>query len=374
MRPMVIDRRTMLVGLGGALSTALLPPAHAASAEHYAAARRAPDGSYSAAIFGRDGLDVTAVALPGRGHGLAVCPVRGRCVVFARRPGSFAVGFSLDRSQPPVMFEAPEGRHLYGHGVFSRDGRLLYVTENDFEAGQGVIGVYDATASFARIGEFPSYGVGPHDLALLRGGTLAVANGGLREHPDIGGGRRVLNLDAIETSLVYIDAASGDLLDRHVIECGSGISLRHLAVGRDGTVVLGAQIVDGAGFGKDRIPALVYRHRMHSPLRATHLEGEVELKLAGYVSSIAVDAAGEVAAVTSSRGETVALIEIASGRVLETLTCNDVSGVASTDVPGSFLVTSGEGAIVGPIGSGLVPTAALRSDWQWDNHAVRITA
>ena len=36
-----------------------------------------------------------------------------------------------------------EGRHFFGHGVFSPDGKLLYATENDFEAARGVIGVYD---------------------------------------------------------------------------------------------------------------------------------------------------------------------------------------------------------------------------------------
>ena len=208
-----------------------------------------------------------SIDLPERGHGLAVCANSGRCIIFARRPGSFAIAFSADRSRAPVLFEAPEGRHLYGHGAFSRDGRLLYATENDFEAGRGVIGVYDATASFHRIGEFPSHGTGPHDLALLRGEILVVANGGLREHPDIGGGRRVLNLDGIETSLVYIDAATGDLLERHVIGAGGALSLRHLEIGRDSTVVLGAQVVDGAPGGQSGAQGLVYRHRRQEPAR-----------------------------------------------------------------------------------------------------------
>lgn len=346
--------------------------AHGHPVRLYAAARSAHDGSFSAAIFGRDGRDVASVALPERGHGLAVCPRSGRCVVFARRPGSFAVAFSADRSLETVVFEAPEGRHLYGHGVFSRDGRLLYVTENDFEAGRGIIGVYDASASFRRIGEFPSHGVGPHDLALLHAGTLVVANGGLREHPDIGGGRRVLNLNAIETSLVYIDPATGDLLERHVAGASGRLSLRHLGIGGDDTVVLGAQVVDGAPSDPSGATGLVYRHRRQAPLVATHLGTKLDARLAGYVSSVGIDTAGEIAAVTSSRGATVAILEIASGRVLGTSTCEDVSGVAAGARAGCFLITSGTGAIVGDVSIPSGAGEAIRSGWRWDNHAVRV--
>jgi hypothetical protein len=41
---------------------------------------------------------------------------------------------------------------------------------------EGVIGVYDARANYKRIDEFPTFGIGPHDLALLPDGkTLVVA-------------------------------------------------------------------------------------------------------------------------------------------------------------------------------------------------------
>ena len=73
-------------------------------ASFYAAARRASDGSYSAAIFTADGQDVRAVALPERGHDITVCPVTRRCVVFARRPGNFAIAFSANRDEPPLAF------------------------------------------------------------------------------------------------------------------------------------------------------------------------------------------------------------------------------------------------------------------------------
>jgi len=352
-------------------------PTLAQSAGHslFAAARRGPDGRYSAAIFSPDGRDVTSVVLPGRGHDIAVCPVTRRCVAFARRPGNFAVVFSVDRGEPPVVFEAPEDRHFYGHGVFSPDGRLLYTTENDFEAARGVIGIYDATARFRRIGEFASHGVGPHDLAFLSSpNVLVIANGGLREHPDIGNGRRVLNLDAIETSLVYVDVTSGTRLEKHAVPAGGALSLRHLEVGQDDTVVLGAQIVKGVPGGNPLTEALIYRHRRQAPLVATSLPNEASAALSGYVSSVAVDSSGTVAAATSSKAGAVVMIDIATGKLLGIAAMTDVSGVARRSGSRDFLLTSGTGAIAdAPAAHGAV-TALGATAFNWDNHAIFLGA
>src|SRR6185312_463931 len=121
---------------------------------------------------------------PARGHDLVQRPGTRECVVFARRPGTFAIAFSTDASAAPVEFQSKPDRHFFGHGSFSRDGRLLLTSENDFEAVRGVIGVRDATAGYRQIGEFDAAGMEPHDLCLLSDGrTLVIANGGLETHP-----------------------------------------------------------------------------------------------------------------------------------------------------------------------------------------------
>ena len=364
---MVIDRRTILLG-----SCSLLAGAGAAWADKkatvfFAAARKGADGNYSAAIFTADGRDVRAVPLPDRGHDITACPVTRRCVVFARRPGNFAIAFSADRSAPPISFSTPDDRHFYGHGVFSRDGRLLYATENDFENARGIIGVYDVAANFKRIGEFPSYGIGPHDLAFLHGQPVVViANGGLIEHPDFGRGRRVLNPDAIETSLAYVDVRTGDLLERHVLSRTEQLSLRHLDIGRDNTVVLGGQLQTKTRNGH----ALVYKHRREQELSAFGLADEIVNRFSGYISSVAVDASGEMAAVTSSRGAVATMIDIASGTVVRSVTCRDVSGISPSAVPKAFLVTSGDGLIGQASNDGFVQSA--ETPWLWDNHAIMV--
>ena len=58
----------------------------------------------------------------------------------------------------------------------------------------------------------------------------------------------------------------------------------------------------------------MFTHRRQKALSAVVLPAELKDRLAGYVSSVAVDASGEVAAVTSSRGNLTAMIEIRTGR------------------------------------------------------------
>ncbi len=341
------------------------------SLPRYAAARRARDGTYSVGIFDANGQDLRAIPLPARGHDLAICPSTSRCVAFARRPGTFAVAFSLRAADQPIAFSTVADRHFYGHGVFSRDGRLLFSTENDFQSGQGVIGVYDASDRFRRVGEFRSYGIGPHDMALMRNGsTLVVANGGMREHPDFGDGRRVLNAGALETSLAYIDAGSGDLLERHDLAKGKPISLRHLDVGHDDTVIIGAQLEKGAEPGTP----VAFTHRRQQPMAACSLPQQLLVHLKGYISSVAVDRSGQIAALTSSRGAVAVLLDLKTQRLLRTVTMQDISGIAPGCGTRDFLTTSGHGVIARVSADVPTRTTVSRTAWQWDNHAIAFSA
>src|SRR5690606_36626678 len=275
---------------------------------------RSPDGAFSAAIFRPDGTDVNAVALPARGHDVTVCPVTRTCVAFARRPGNFAVAFRRDKGWKPIRFTTPPDRHFYGHGIFSRGGRILVATENDFEAGRGCIGLYDATAGFRRIGEMESHGVGPHDIALMKDGrTLVIANGGIETHPAIGGGRTQLNRATMSPSLAYVDTISGELIERHDLPEGlSQLSLRHLHAGANRMVVIGGQLTGDVTAG---IP-LILRHRLGELPQMVELPDGLSPRLRGYISSVAVDASGEIAALTGSRGGIVLFIDIATCRLL----------------------------------------------------------
>lgn len=369
MRPMVIDRRAFLGG-GAALigAAALAGPASASvTPQLFAAARRDADG-FAAAVFDANGRDVRRIALPGRGHDVAFHAATGRCVAFARRPGNFAVAFSASGRQLPIAFTTPADRHFYGHGVFSRDGQLLYATENDYDGARGCIGIYDAAGRYQRVGELPSGGIGPHDVQLSQDGRhLIVANGGIETHPDIGRGRAKLNLATMSPNIARVSLASGEMVETLELSPDlAKVSLRHLELAGQQRIVVGAQTQRGApgdapiAFASDSRGRLV-------PLV---LPRDISKRMQNYVSSIAVDAAGEVAAVTSARGATVAFFDLGTRRYLGHRLRPDVSGIAPAR--SGFLITSGAGDIATATPNAPLSINAATAH-QWDNHARALT-
>ncbi len=361
MLPMVIDRRKFI----GGLATSILPATATAdsSAETLFASNIVEhDGKSAAVAFSSQRGLLHKQPLPGRGHDLTYNRTSGLLVAFARRPGNFAVAFDHTKDRPPQSFTTPKNRHFYGHGVFSADGRLLYTTENDFENAAGIIGVYDVAAGFKRIGEHRSYGLGPHDIAVLSDDrTLVVANGGIETHPD--SGRRPLNVATMQSSLAYIDRETGDLLERHEL-AGSRqkLSIRHLDVAQNDTVVFGCQFKGPKWEAID----LVGVHQRGRELDFLTAEPDTNRALRQYVSSIAVDRAGEVAGVTSSRGQAVIYVDVRQRRIFRQSSFPDVSGVAAR-AAGGFVLTGGHGDW------GVSPAKPLRSGkerWSWDNHAL----
>ncbi|WP_454674792.1 DUF1513 domain-containing protein [Achromobacter pestifer] len=364
---MVIDRRRFLslaaaLGLSPGAALAVLP---ANGGPLYLSARKR-GGRDEAVLLDETGGDRLVVPMPARGHSFAIDPATQRAAVFGRQPGFFAVAFSLRGGEEPQALPMPDERHFFGHGAFVDGGRLLVATENDFEAGRGVLGIYDASpgSAWRRIGEFDSGGIGPHEVVLMPDGkTLCVANGGILTHPDYG--KLELNLDTMRPSLAYIDAASGQLLEK--VEFAPELhrlSIRHLALASDGCVWFGCQYMGPAA---DR-PALVGRHRRGAALEL--FEGPVETlrNMRNYVGSVTVDASGGIVATSSPVGGQVIYWDAASGRCLGTTRLADGCGVAPAADAG-FLVSSGLGAMLRTDAAGREsPVLPPSREVSWDNH------
>ncbi len=364
---MVIDRRQFTAGSLIAAAQCALPHTVDAGARNViAGTTRKADGSHAAVIYDLEKGLLSSAALPDRGHDITVNPVTGECVAFARRPGNFAIAFGVSRKRVPIAFSAPVGRHFYGHGVFAKDGRVLYTTENEIDTGAGVIGVWDATARYRRVGELPAFGIGPHDINLLGDGrTLVVANGGIRTHP--GHGRQPLNLATMAPSLIYLDRTTGDLIERHALpQARHKVSIRHLDVGKGNTVVFGCQFKGP----RSQVTDLVGFHRRGEALHFVRQTPALHKALRHYVSSIAVDRDGENCAVTSSRGQHVVVFDLVRRRVAGMHALRDVSGIAPARLPGHFIATSGLGDLARTNARQCVQLPE-RPDWSWDNHAVR---
>lgn len=326
----------------------------------FASAAKTDDGYFVAALVSEQGRLISTVKLPGRGHDIVQCPITDRFVVFARRPGNFAIVF--DRAGTHVStIMTPAGRHFYGHGTFSSNGHLLYATENDFEAARGIIGVYDVTNSFKRVGEFYSGGVGPHDVMLTPGGQyLCVANGGVETHPDFG--REKLNLTTMQSNICWIDVDTGGLVARHELPASlQKLSLRHLTQGVQNSFWVGGQY---QGVQTDNAPLLA-RISMDEPIEFIELPENANQLMSGYIGSLAASQDKEKIALTSSRSDVAVVFDVTQGTVEITAQSN-AGGAAWPTIGKKPIISTGNGYI----GSGR--TSMLKSEIFFDNHLRRV--
>lgn len=354
----LIDRRSFMKAAGINFAAALSPRSVSALQRAdavYASGFRAADGSFGIATVSERGEIVDRVALPARAHGMAFCPSSGHVVAFARRPGTFALAFRADKTAEPWMVTAPEGRHYYGHGAFSPDGRFLYASENDFEANRGMIGVYAAADGFRRVGEFDAQGIGTHDMAVSDdGAVLVVANGGIETHPDFG--RTKLNLDRMEPSLALLDARDGRLIQKHSL---SGplrqLSTRHLAVGDAGRIWFAGQW-EGA---RNALPPLVGHLRRGEDIAFTPLPEQVTEELAGYVGAIAVNRRDGIVGLTSPKGGLAVSLDARTGAIVSKERIANAAGVAPAAK--GVAVSSYDGRF-----------NETQTSVAWDQHIIRI--
>ena len=367
---MAIDRRAALGLLAGGLAAPLLPrPLRAARAVPlWLSARAGEDGGYSVSGFRRSGAAAFDLELPGRGHSFAVSPDGRAAVHFARRPGEFALAIDLARGVVSGTFAPPEDRRFQGHGAFCPDGRLLYASENDFEAARGAIGIYAAAGGYARVGELPSHGIGPHEIVALPDGvTLAVANGGIATHPDMP--RVKLNLPDMAPSLCLVDRRSGALLGEYRLDAAlNRLGIRHLAVGRNGAVAAAMQYEGPRG---DVVP-LVALHR-EGGMRLLKAPDSVLRAMRQYCGGVAFDTGGRVVAASAPRGNVVSFWDAGTGAWLSCAPVPDGSGIAPAGRPGEFIATSGRGgAFLIDARSGAARPLGGRflQAGRWDNHLV----
>lgn len=358
MRSMEIDRRTFLFGTAIALAPM---PARAlglsgAREELFASTCQLPDGSYGLAVFGLSGGVRFTYRLPARGHDVALSPDRRSAVVFARRPGTFAAAFDLTRQSEPQIFSSPEGRHFYGHGTFSPDGRLLYATENDFDGARGIVGIYDPAAGYRRIGEFFSGGIGPHELVFLSARRLIVANGGVETHPATG--RRKLNLSRLDSNLCLIDPAHGEILATFRTPAGSrDLSIRHMGVDANDDIWIGCQSEGPA----TQTPPLVGRLGKEGDVALFSAPEAVQATMRNYIGDVAVSADGLRVATSAPRGNRILVWDL-SGNLIEAAPIPDSCGITASGAS-TFLATRGDGTLA-EIGG----RSEAHPGFRWDNH------
>ncbi len=355
-------RRAFLEAAGAGFVAALLP-GRAEALERsellLASATQQPNGGFGAVVLTETGKLIHSVDLPVRGHDVTYSAAAGRAAVFARQPGMFAVVFDPAGRVPPVTIPSAEGRHFFGHGAFSPDGKLLYATENDFENTRGVIGIFDVAGGYTRIGEFDTYGIGPHELLLLPDGkTFAVANGGIETHPDYG--RTELNLSTMDPSLSFVDARDGHLIGQlRLPPALHRLSIRHMVVDARNRIWFGCQFRGD----ESEQPQLIGHATLDGEIGLIELPPEALRGLRNYVGGLAISDDRTTIAASSPVGGTLLTFDAESRQVGALVDFRRTCG-AAPDVAG-FIATNGFGQMAGVAGS-TVPEQAF--DFQFDEH------
>ena len=360
------QRRAFLKAAGAGFVASLMPRGASALERAelvFASSIQKQAGGYAAALVSEAGTLIASVDLPDRGHDLTFSPTTGQAVVFARQPGTFAVVFDPAGAVAPQTITSIEGRHFFGHGAFSPDGKLLYATENDFENARGVIGIYDVAGGFRRIGEFDTFGTGPHEMLLMPDGqTFVIANGGIETHPDYG--RAELNIETMDPSVAFVDRRTGGLIGQLRLADGlHKLSIRHMAFDAHGRVWFGCQFRGDPG---DR-PQLVGYATRDGEIRLIELPEETLGDLRNYVGSLAASRDGAIIGVSSPEGNTILAIDPVTGGVIDALSMRNGCGIAG-DATG-LLASSGDGELGGLAGS---PAQRISVPVLFDNHLRRV--
>lgn len=289
--------------------------------------------------FGVVGIDadrqiVWQTTMPERVHDIVVQPIidaqdrlsntaQSRdVVVMGRRPSEKFWVLEAATGQVKATINALDNRHFYGHACYSLDGKWLYVTENDTVSLNGKIGLYDAYENYKKIAEFDSHGIGPHELIMHPDGkTLVIANGGIKTEQ---ASREELNLDTMRPSLVYLDRYDGSLLEQ--VEPGHNqMSVRHLAMHDNGTVMIGIQF---QGDKHINVPLVLTHKRGDTdfcPLRMPHNQWQ---RFHQYIASVAVDSERNQLCVTTPIGGCAALFDLNTYALIDTIRLPDCAGAA----------------------------------------------
>jgi hypothetical protein len=314
------------------------------------------------------GNEISRISLPARGHdAINIEGKPGRAIIFARRPGLYAFEVDFISGQIVHHIRPEQGYHFYGHGVLSTRENTLLTSENHFGTGNGFIVERDAS-NYQIINRYPSGGIGPHQIALMSNDeTLAIANGGIKTHPDQP--RKKLNIDSMKPNLSYLDLVSGKIIEQHQLD-NPQLSIRHLGVSAKDKVIAGLQY---QGIRTDLVP-LAVSHIQGSSLKYLKASKQQWRSMNQYTASICVDDNNSLVAISCPRADMITYWSLNNDSFLGTERLSDGAGLAYTD---KLFASSGKGQIA-ELAKGSISSSRLAFSFnqlRWDNHllAMKIT-
>lgn len=272
-----------------------------------------------------------AIDLAFLAHGVTQSPHDPRRFVMFEKhgPGCCVVDLDLGAGSGELVqtIAAGKGRQFYGHGVFSADGALLFCTETDVDDGsRGFVAVRDAK-DFALLGDFPSYGLAPHDCMLTDDGrTLVVSNGGSR----VG--------EPEPPSVTWVDVADRSLRERIEVP-DLAINAGHLALTKHGDLALVSAPRDGLAPATNR--GGISLRTNDGALTTMSEPRDLTEALLGEVLSVAIHEPTGVVGATTPLANLVTFWELATGTLVHKLRVPNPRGIALSVSGDEFVVNFG---------------------------------
>jgi uncharacterized protein len=278
-------------------------------------------------------LDIQNIQTTFFPHGFAVDPTNKSRLIAFEKIGFGACEVNLKVLSVERKLAPRNDRLFYGHGVFSKDGALLFSTETVLSSDQGVISVRDGK-TLAYLGDFPSFGSHPHDCSLSADGkVLMVTNGG-----DERGGSRKPNLS-------YIDIASKRLLEQFPI-VDDAFNAGHVeADGAGAVVVISAP---RRGLGPEQ-PGAIHLKTKDGVLKRAGVKTELAERITGEALSCVIIPERDLFVVTHPTPGLLTFWRLSSLEAVKTLAFARVRGVALTNDRAELVVAYGTHAGIGRV-------------------------
>lgn len=323
-------------------------------------------------------------ALPERAHDASISPDGSMVMVTGRRPSKQAWLLNSATGQLIQPIKTASQRHFFGHTVFDDSGRYAYSTENNTRNFDGLVVVRDLYHQAQVVAEYPSGGVGPHQLLLMpnlsdyesanaknsilpKQKMLVIANGGIKTAEN---SRKKLNLADMQPNLAYMDVGSGNI--KQLIQpAHHQMSIRHIAINQlTGQVGIGVQF---QGNKTQNIPLLLTHQFGDTTFKTVRIPAQDWSVFNQYIGSVAINSHQYLCA-TSPRGNCAIFADLTKPKqTAQLIRLHDCCGVVSTD--DSFIVSDGFGNTSHVLPSDmdntshyLVNKSLPHQGIQWDNH------
>lgn len=236
---------------------------------------------------------ISDFSVPYEVHLATLFPDKKNILVCSRKPNSSLLKFDVNGNIVAEL-KPLKNQHFEGHGIFSLDEQYIFVTASDYAKGQGRLLKLNSQ-DLSLVEDFESGGIGPHELIWQSDSTIAIANTGVKTHPDTG--RKILNLSSIQSSIVLFDIQTKEIVHHWQIP-KPGLCARHLDRMDNGDLVIGCQYKK-----KDQRPPCIAFANMEKGLVFAEPHNEnLHWNMKGYTASIKAIPASNRAIITNPQG------------------------------------------------------------------------